>query len=293
MKIVLFVLFLIIFFFTITANSFIIAVVQADSKLSSAMYVFLLNLSLLDICFLSTNMPTCLKSFLMEKNTITYSGCVVQMYVGVSLGITQCILLAVMAWDRYIAICNPLNYHHIINNALCTKLIFGTWVSGFLLATVNVSFTMTVPFCGHNKINHIVCELAAVLRLACVDTPLQEIMFLVVSLLVFMAPMSLIIFTYLHIISTILRMPASGRSKVFSTCGSHLTVVILFYGALIVMYMTPRSQISTENEKVISVFYGVVTPALNPFIYTLRNHEMKMAMRKLLIKKKAWPGSKV
>ncbi|XP_078504518.1 olfactory receptor 2K2-like [Lissotriton helveticus] len=193
-----------------------------------------------------------------------------------------------MAWDRYVAICNPLSYQRIINKAVCTKLTFATWVSGFVLATVNVSFTMTVPLCGHNKINHIVCELAALLRLACVDIRLEETMFFVVSLVVLMAPMTLILFTYLHIISTILRMPASGRSKAFSTCGSHLTVVILFYGTLIVIYMTPRSMISSENEKVISVFYGVVTPTLNPFIYTLRNDKMKGAMRKLLIRNIAW-----
>ncbi|XP_069461157.1 olfactory receptor 2K2-like [Ambystoma mexicanum] len=282
-KIVLFVVFLTIYLVTLIANSLIITVVRGDSRLHSPMYFFICNLSFIDLCYASTNVPTCLQGFLSERNTITFVGCVSQMFFGLSFGATQCMLLAVMAWDRYVAICNPLNYQLIMNRSVCSRLTIATWAVGFLNAIVHVSFTMTTPFCGRNKINHAVCELAAVLRLACVDTRLIEAVIFVVSIIVLVAPLSLIIFTYIHIISTILRMPTStGRHKAFSTCGSHLTVVSLFYGTAIAIYMSPRSLISRENEKYISLIYGLVTPALNPLIYTLRNKEVKGSMKKLL-----------
>ncbi|XP_069461175.1 olfactory receptor 10A6-like [Ambystoma mexicanum] len=186
-----------------------------------------------------------------------------------------------MAWDRYFAICNPLNYHRIVNKAICIKLAIGTWAGGFLISLVSLSFTMAAPFCGPNKINHVVCEVAAVLRLACIDIHFFEVQLFVVSVIVLVAPLSLIIFTYLHIISTILRMPTSaGRHKAFSTCGSHLMVVSLFYGTTILIYMSPRSMISTESEKVISLMYGLLTPTLNPLIYSLRNNAVKEALKK-------------
>ncbi|XP_069092558.1 olfactory receptor 13C8-like [Pleurodeles waltl] len=282
LRVVLFPVFLVIYLITLFANSLIIAIVQTNPRLHSAMYFFLCNLSFLDLCFLTTEIPICLKGFLLEKNTITYSGCVTQMYLGLALGVTECLLLAVMALDRYYAICNPLNYQRVMSKAACIKICIATWTSGFLISVIHVSFTITVPFCGHNKINHVVCEVLAVLRLACIDIRLIEAVISGVGVVVLLVPLSLIIFTYIHIISTILRMPtASGRHKAFSTCGSHLMVVTLFYGTTIDMYMSPRSMISMESEKVISVFYGLVTPALNPLIYTLRNKEVKEAVKKI------------
>ncbi|XP_078504515.1 olfactory receptor 13C8-like [Lissotriton helveticus] len=289
LRAVLFPVFLIIYLITLLANSLIIAVVKMNPRLHSAMYFFLCNLSFLDICFLTTNVPTCLKGFLLGKNTITYSGCVTQMYFGLVLGATQCLLLAVMALDRYFAICNPLNYQRLMSRVICIKICITTWTSGFLISVVHVSFTITVPFCGHNEVNHVVCEVAAVLRLACIDTRLIEAVISGVGVVVLLVPLSLIIFTYLHIIATILRMPtASGRHKAFSTCGSHLMVVTLFYGTTIVMYMSPRSMISADSNKVIAVFYGLVTPALNPLIYTLRNKEVKGAVKNLCCRNKDW-----
>ncbi|XP_078504521.1 olfactory receptor 2K2-like [Lissotriton helveticus] len=274
--------FLVIYLVTIIANVLIIVVVKTDSQLHSPMYFFICNLSFLDLCYSSTNIPKCLVGFLSEINHITFVGCVIQMYLGISLVDTQCILLAVMAVDRYVAICNPLNYQRLMTKTTCIVLSVVVWTCGMLLATVQVSFTMRVPFCGY-KINHVVCELAAVLRLSCVDTHLVEAVIFVIGVVVLMAPLCCITFTYFHIISTILGIAtASGRRKMFSTCSSHLTVVIIFFGTITVMYMRPRSMISTEKEKVISLCYGLVTPALNPLIYTLRNREVKGAVKKLL-----------
>ncbi|XP_069092565.1 olfactory receptor 2K2-like [Pleurodeles waltl] len=189
-----------------------------------------------------------------------------------------------MAIDRYVAICNPLNYQRMMTRTTCIMLAVIVWTSGMLLAIVQVAFTMRVPICGH-KINHVVCELAAVLRLSCIDIHLIEVIIFVIGVVVLMAPLCCITLTYFHIISTILGMvTASGRRKAFSTCGSHLAVVIVFFGAITLMYMRPRSMISTEKEKVLSLCYGLVTPALNPLIYTLRNREVKGAVKKLLSK---------
>ncbi|XP_069461170.1 olfactory receptor 2D3-like [Ambystoma mexicanum] len=282
MSLILFVLFLIIYLFTLTANSLIITVIYRDSRLHSPMYFFLVNLSFLDLCYLTTTVPTCLKGFISKLNTITFAGCIAQMLIGLSLGATQCVLLAVMACDRYVAICNPLNYHRLLNNYNCIKLSISTWSSGILLSVVQMHYLMTVPFCGQNKINHVVCEVAAFLRLACTDIHLFEAVILMVSVVFLVAPMSLILFTYLRIISTVLTMSAAGRRKAFSTCSSHLLVVVLFYGVAITIYMRPRTIDSIESDKVISLFYGLVTPALNPLIYTLRNTEVKGAMKNLL-----------
>ncbi|XP_069092559.1 olfactory receptor 13C4-like [Pleurodeles waltl] len=286
-NVLLFALFFISFLVTLLANGLIIMVILAESRLHSPMYFFICNLSLLDLCYSTTNIPTCLKGFLSRKNTITYHECVAQMFMGLSFGVTQCFLLAVMAWDRYVAICNPLNYPRLMNKSICMKLATASWISGFTLSLVQVSFTMTVPFCGRIKINHVVCELVALLRLACMDIHFIEAAIAGICVIVLVAPVSLIVFTYHHIISTILRLPASERHKAFSTCSSHLTVVTMFYGTLIVMYMRPRSMISIEKEKVASVFYGVLTPALNPLIYSLRNKEVKGALTNLLRRSRA------
>ncbi|KAJ1167936.1 hypothetical protein NDU88_008321 [Pleurodeles waltl] len=214
------------------------------------------------------------------------------MYIGLTLGITQCILLAVMAWDRYVAICKPLNYHSIVNKAVCIRLSVATILIGLLLSMVQVFPTDTVPFWGHNKIDHFICELAPVLHLACVDIRLQQLVILVVSVGVIIGPVLLITFSYLPIFSTIMRTKASCRLKAFSTYGSHLTVVILFYGGIIVMNMFPKSIISTEDQKIFTLLYGLVTPVLNPLIYTLRNKEVKGAMKKLISIRGTWQGSK-
>ncbi|XP_078536436.1 olfactory receptor 2G3-like [Lissotriton helveticus] len=290
--IALFVTFLAIYLLMLASNGLIIAVVHTDSRLHSPMYYFLCNLAYLDIAFLSTNVTTCLNGFLYKPNIVPFSTCVAQMVIGLALGISQCILLAVMAWDRYVAICKPLSYHSIVSKATCIRLSVATILSGLLLSMVQVFPTVTVPFCGHNTIDHYICELAPALHLACVDIRLQQLVILIISVGVIIVPVLLITFSYLRIFYTILRMPASSRRKAFSTCSSHLTVVILFYGSIIVMYMLPKAVIPKEDQKIFTLIYGLVTPVLNPLIYTLRNKEIKGALKKLISVRVTWQGSK-
>ncbi|XP_069461138.1 olfactory receptor 2F1-like [Ambystoma mexicanum] len=282
-KYVLFALVLVIYLVTLIANGLILTVVVANANLHSPMYFFLWNLSCVDLFYSTTSIPKGLEGFLKERNLITFYGCAAQMYFALSLGIVQCILLAVMAWDRYIAICYPLNYTLIMNTGTCCKLAAITWCNGFLLSVVHVSVTLPLPRCGKNVVDYATCEVTAVLRLACGDIRLSEIVIFVMSVGILLVPLSLVLFSYTYIVATILKMPtAEGRRRAFSTCSSHLVVVTLFYGSAMVMYLRPRSMVSPEKDKVISVFYAVLTPALNPLIYTLRNKEVKGALKTLL-----------
>ncbi|XP_069092561.1 olfactory receptor 2K2-like [Pleurodeles waltl] len=282
-KCAMFSIFLVIYLVTIVSNILIIILTQVDSKLQSPMYFFLCNLSCIDLCYSSANVPKGLEGMMVGRSFITFAGCAAQMYCALSLGVTQCILLAVMAWDRYIAICNPLNYVIVMNRSFCIRLAVITWCSGFLLSVVHVSLTLTVPFCGHRKIDYHSCEVTAVLRLACTDIRLREAGIFVMSVIILFIPLCIILFTYSYIISTILRMPTTaGRLKAFSTCSSHLLVVSIFFGTAMAIYMRPKSMISSKNDKVISVFYGAMTPMLNPLIYSMRNKDVMQAFQKLL-----------
>ncbi|XP_030051535.1 olfactory receptor 2D2-like [Microcaecilia unicolor] len=282
MNILLFILFLIIYMIALVGNLILITVSRLDSRLHTPMYFFLSNLSFLDICYTSSIVPKMLETFLAKKKTILFRDCAAQMYIYLSLGETECILLAVMAYDRYVAICHPLRYTIIMNWRVCIIIAVGTWTGGFLLSIVHVAFTLTMPMCGHNVINHFLCEVPAVLSLACVDTFINEIVIFVVGVLILLIPVFLIFLTYIYIISTIMKISsADGRSKAFSTCTSHLTVVTIFYGTAIFMYMAPKSSHSPDKDKMISVFYLIITPMLNPLIYSLRNQEVKGALRKI------------
>ncbi|XP_030050792.1 olfactory receptor 2G3-like [Microcaecilia unicolor] len=287
-EIVLFVVFLPVYLITLGANMLIIVVVWVDQRLHNPMYFFLCNLSFLDICYSSANIPKSLKDFLSERKTISFGGCVAQMYIALSLGVAECLFLAVMACDRYVAICHPLSYTTIITWAVCMRTAVSTWIGGFLLSVVYVAFTVPLPFCGHNRINHFTCEVTAVLRLACTDIRISEIAIFVMAVLVLIIPLSLIFLTYVHIIAAILRIrSADGRRKAFSTCTSHLIVVTIFYGTAMVMYLTPRAMVSAEKDKFFSLFYGAIAPMLNPLIYTLRNKEVKGSLRKIINRNKA------
>ncbi|XP_030066685.1 olfactory receptor 2G3-like [Microcaecilia unicolor] len=284
-QIFLFVVFLIIYMITLAGNILIIMVIKTNHNLHTPMYFFLSNLSFVDICYTSTIVPRMLRDFLSKKKVISYHECAAQMYISLSLGETECALLAVMAYDRYVAICNPLNYTVIMNNSTCITIAVVTWISGFLLSVVHVAFTLQLPFCGHNQIDHFLCEVPAMLRLACTDTHVNEIVIFAVDVIILMIPVSLISVSYVYIILTILKIKsADGRLKAFSTCASHVTAVILFYGSAIVMYMRPRSSSSPEQDKITSVFYTVITPMLNPLIYTLRNKDVKGAVKQSIRK---------
>nr|XP_033818244.1 olfactory receptor 2K2-like [Geotrypetes seraphini] len=278
---ILFAVFFLVYLVTLCTNVLIIMVVLLNRHLQSPMYFFLCNLSFLDICYASTNIPKPLKNFLSERKTISFSGCAAQMYIALALGETECLLLMIMACDRYFAICRPLNYTTIMNRVVCIKIAICTWISGFLLAVIYVAFTLSLPFCGHNRINHFTCEVTAVLRLACTDIRLIEVVIFVVGVLILIIPLSFILYTYIHILVAILKIHSvNGRCKAFSTCTSHLTVVVIFYGSCIFVYMRPHSMVSPENDKIISLFYGAIIPMLNPLIYTLRNNEVKEALWK-------------
>ncbi|KAG8508595.1 Olfactory receptor 2K2 [Galemys pyrenaicus] len=204
------------------------------------------------------------------------------MYLSLAMGSTECVLLAVMAYDRYVAICNPLRYPIIMNRKVCVQMATVSWMTGCLTALLETSFALRTPLCG-NRIDHFTCEILAVLKLACTSSLLMDLIMLVVSVLLLPIPMLLICISYAFILSTILRIKsAEGRNKAFSTCGAHLTVVILYYGAALSMYLKPSSSSSQEIDKVISLLYGVLTPMLNPIIYSLRNKEVKDAVKKLL-----------
>ncbi|XP_053327950.1 olfactory receptor 5V1-like [Spea bombifrons] len=257
-----------------------------DSSLQTPMYFFITNLSFLDICYSTTAVPRMLKDNLSVKKTISYAECVAQIYVGLFLGQSECILLAVMAYDRYIAICYPLHYTVIISRSVCIKAAACTWICGILLSTSLVVPTCNVGFCSPNEINHFVCEVPEVLALGCGNTAIVEFVIFAVGVIVLMIPITFIILSYIRIILAILKITSFvGRLKVFSTCGSHILVVTLFYGSAIATYMKPRSKSSTNVDKILAVFYGIVTPLFNPLIYTLRNEEVKTALKKIRIGK--------
>ncbi|ELK17676.1 Olfactory receptor 2K2 [Pteropus alecto] len=282
LEIVLFIFSLVMYLVTLLGNSTLILISILDSRLQTPMYLFLGNLSFMDICYTSASIPTLLVNLLSSQKTIIFSGCAVQMYLSLAMGSTECVLLAVMAYDRYVAICNPLRYPIIMNRQVCIQMATVSWVTGCLTALLETSFALQIPLCG-NLIDHFTCEILAVLKLACASSLLMDMILLVVSVLLLPIPMLLICISYVFILSTILRISSvEGRNKAFSTCGAHLTVVVLYYGAALSMYLKPSSSSSQQVDKIISLLYGVLTPMLNPIIYSLRNKEVKDAMKKLL-----------
>ncbi|XP_032716791.1 olfactory receptor 13C9, partial [Lontra canadensis] len=259
-----------------------------DSHLHTPMYFFLGNLSFLDICYTTTSIPSTLVSFLSERKSISFSGCAVQMFLGLAMGTTECVLLGMMAFDRYVAICNPLRYPVIMSKDSFVPMAAGSWIIGVINSAVQTVFVVRLPFCRNNVINHFSCEILAVMKLACADISGNEFIMLLTTTLFALMPLLLIVISYSLIISSILKIPTSeGRSKAFSTCSAHLTVVIIFYGTILFMYMKPKSKETLNSndldatDKLISMFYGVMTPMMNPLIYSLRNKDVKEAMKHL------------
>lgn len=275
----LFLTFLIIYLITLMGNSLIILLTVADPMLRSPMYFFLRNLSFMEIGFNLAIVPKMLGTLLDKETTISFLGCAIQMYFSFFFGVAECFLLATMAYDRYVAICSPLHYPVIMNQRTCAKLAAASWFPGFPVATVQTTWLFSFPFCGTNKVNHFFCDSPPVLRLVCADTALFEVYAIVGTILVVMIPCLLILCSYTRITAAILRIPsAKGKHKVFSTCSSHLLVVSLFYVSLSLTYFRPKSNNSPESKKLLSLSYTVVTPMLNPIIYSLRNKEVKNAL---------------
>ncbi|GAB5579975.1 olfactory receptor 13C9 isoform X2 [Prionailurus iriomotensis] len=284
-----FALILIMYVVILLGNGTLILISIWDSHLHTSMYFFLGNLSFLDICYTTTSIPSILVSFLSERKTISFSGCAIQMFLGLAMGTTECVLLGMMAFDRYVAICNPLRYPVIMSKDSYVPMAAGSWIIGVINSAVQTAFVVQLPFCGNNVINHLSCEILAIMKLACADISGNEFIMLVATTLFILTPLLLIIISYTLIIVSILKIRSSeGRSKVFSTCSAHLTVVIIFYGTILFMYMKPKSKDTLNSEdldatdKLISLFYGIVTPMMNPLIYSLRNKDVKEAVKHLL-----------
>ncbi|XP_069812723.1 putative olfactory receptor 2B8 [Dendropsophus ebraccatus] len=274
-QILLFVIFLPCYIISLKGNTVIIVISRISSRLHTPMYFFLSNLSFLDICYSSVIVPVMLIHFLSVKKSISFTGCVAQMFIHLALGGTECYLLLSMAYDRYVAICSPLHYTTIMHPVLCIKLASGSWIGGLINSLVHSTFALKLPYCGPNVINHFFCEVPSVLELACADISLNKTIIFFFAMLVVMGPFFLILFTYGYIISSILRISTSvGRRKAFSTCASHIIVVSLFYGTIIFMYMRPGSTHVANQDKMATLFYSVITPMLNPLIYTLRNKDV-------------------
>ncbi|XP_040105963.1 putative olfactory receptor 2B3 [Oryx dammah] len=280
----LFVLLLISYTTTIFGNVSIMMVCILDPKLHTPMYFFLANLSILDLCYTTSTVPHILTNISHNKKTISYAGCVAQLIIFLALGATECLLLAVMSFDRYVAICRPLHYVVIMNPWFCLRMIALSWFTGFSNSVLQSSLTLNMPRCGHQEVDHFFCEVPALLKLSCADTKpiVAELFFF--SVLILLIPVALILISYGFIAQAVLRIKsAEGRRKAFGTCGSHMVVVFLFFGTSIYMYLQPPSSTSKDWGKIVSLFYGIFTPMLNPLIYSLRNKDMKEAFKRLML----------
>ncbi|XP_045877276.1 olfactory receptor-like protein OLF3 [Meles meles] len=279
----LFIFFLIMYMVTVLGNFLIILLIRLDSRLHTPMYFFLTNLSLVDVSYATSIVPQMLVHFLAAHKAIPFVSCAAQLFFSLGLGGIEFVLLAVMAYDRYVAVCNPLRYSVIMHGGLCIRLAVTSWVSGSVNSLIQTVITFQLPMCTNKYIDHISCEILAVIRLACVDISSNEIAIMVSSIVLLMTPFCLVLLSYIQIISTILKIQSTeGRKKAFHTCASHLTVVVLCYGMTIFTYIQPHSSPSVLQEKLISVFYAILMPVLNPMIYSVRNKEVKGAWQKLL-----------
>ncbi|CAO2636358.1 Olfactory receptor 2J1 [Lemmus lemmus] len=275
----LFIILLVTYPMAMLGNIAIILVSILDPRLHSPMYFFLTNLSFLDMCYTTSIVPQMLTNLGGSTKTISYMRCVVQLYFFHTMGATECVLLAVMSFDRYVAICKPLHYTLIMSQRTCLLLAAASWVSGLTTSALHSSFTFWVPLCGHRKVDHFFCEVPALLRLSCVDIHANELTLMVMSAIFVVIPLILILSSYGAITCTVLKMQSTTRlQKVFGTCGAHLTVVSLFFIPIMCIYLQPPTENSQDQAKFISLFYTVVTPSLNPLIYTLRNKDIRGAV---------------
>ncbi|XP_004647382.1 olfactory receptor 10A3 [Octodon degus] len=273
--------FLVVYLVILIGNAIIIMVIFLDRSLHIPMYLFLQNLAVVEVSFSAAIMPEMLVVLSTKKATVSFVGCFAQMYFILLFGGTECFLLGAMAYDRFAAICHPLTYPVIMNKSLLVKLLIFSWVSGIMVATVQTTWVFSFPLCGHNEINHLFCETPPVLELACADTFWFEIYAFTGTILIILIPFLLILLSYIRILFAILKMPSTtGRQKAFSTCASHLTSVTLFYGTANMTYLQPKASYSPETKILMSLAYTLLTPLLNPLIYSLRNNEMKRALMK-------------
>lgn len=281
----LFLLFLSIYSVTIAGNSIIIVLTASHRHLQTPMYFFLSQLSCLEICYSSNILPRMLLSYLSGDRSISLSGCLTQYYFFGCLAASECYLLAAMSYDRYLAVCQPLQYPSRIQGKLCLQLGAASWLGGFLANSVLIVLISDLDFCGPNEIEHFFCDSFPLLQLSCGDTHLTALLISIVAGACSLPPFLLTFSSYLYIIITVIRIPsATSRKKTFSTCSSHLAVVILYYWSILTVYVLPHWDTQLSPDKVFSVFYTILTPLLNPLIYSLRNKEVKDALHKQTIK---------
>ncbi|NXB98611.1 OLF12 protein, partial [Orthonyx spaldingii] len=277
------VLFSTMYIVTVVGNVCMILVIRMDPNLHTPMYFFLENLSTLDICYSSVITPRATLAFLLDRRNISYSGCASQMFFFSLFGTTEAFFLAVMAYDRFTAICNPLLYQVIMSKRLCALMVMGSYLAGCINCTIQTGFTFSLSFCGSKEINHFFCEVAAVIHASCSDTLVNELVMLAVCGSIIVGTALAVFISYGYIIITIVQMPsAESRHKTFSTCSSHMMTICLFFGTVFFMYAQPGAKSSPSKSNTISIFYTTVIPMLNPFIYTLRNKEVKGSLKKQL-----------
>lgn len=279
-KPVLFVLFLAIYIATLMGNISIFVLIWISPCLHTPMYFFLNNLAFLDLSYSSAITPKMLANFISERKTISFTGCITQMYLFACFADVECILLAAMAYDRYMAICNPLLYPVLMSRKLCICLVAGSYITGSISSLVHTSLTFHLSFCSSNVINHFFCDIPPLLVLSCSDTHINEIILFALCGSIQLITFLVILASYFYILCTILRIQSSdGRYKAFSTCTSHLTAVSLFYSTLLFTYLRPSSNYALDTDKIISVFYTIIFPMVNPLIYSLRNKDVKAALK--------------
>nr|XP_006117012.1 olfactory receptor 1002-like [Pelodiscus sinensis] len=283
----LFVVFLLIYVTALVGNLGMILIVRLDSQLRTPMYFFLSNLSFIDLCYSTVVAPKMLADLLAERKAISYTACAIQICVFSQFDVMECFLLAAMAYDRYVAICHPLLYRVVMCPRLCVQLVAGSFLVGCVNVIAQTTGMLTLTFCGSNVIDLFFCDISPLLSLASSDSRVNHILLLVLASLTGVFTGLVVLISYMFILSAILRIrSAKGRLKAFSTCASHLTVVSLFYGTGLFIYLQPSTTHSRSQDKVVSVFYTVVTPMLNPLIYSLRNKEVKAALKRVMERKK-------
>ncbi|XP_037673421.1 olfactory receptor 56-like [Choloepus didactylus] len=283
LHLLLFSLIMAMFLVALSGNGLMVLLIHADSRLHSPMYFFLCWLSLMDLMLVSTIMPRMAVDFLLEGSSISFTGCGLQILFFLTLLGDECFLLAFMAYDRYVAISKPLRYSAFMSRRVCWLMVAGSWLFGLVDGLIQAVITLTFPYCSSQEIDHFFCEIPAVLKLACADTSLYESMIYVCCVIMLLLPFSVISASYLRILVAVLHMHSvEGRKKALATCSSHMVVVSLFYGAAMITYIRPQAYHSSKQDKVVSAFYTMVTPMLNPLIYSLRNKEVTGALKKLL-----------
>lgn len=277
----LFVLLLIVYIFTIFGNLLIFTIIRTDCRLHTPMYFFISVLSFLEVWYTATTIPKMLSNLLSERKSISFTGCLLQTYFFHSLGATECYLLTAMAYDRYLAICKPLRYPSVMTTKLCAQMAASCWICGFMCPVTEVILVSKLPFCGPNQIKHIFCDFPPLLSLACTDTSINVLVDFAVNAFIILVTFSFIMVSYAKIIQTVLKIQtAESREKAFSTCASHLTVVFLFFGSIIFMYVRLKTSYSLEYDRAFAVIYAVLTPLVNPIIYSLRNKEILRAIKR-------------